>query len=489
MTIARDWPTAMVVLASEQLWPNIHGLAYWNTNLRYLFICSTKDPKSAVPAERLESLCQELRKEVWPNLQEVHRPDGIGMQPQEVFALVMNWRNAHPGERWLLNASGGTKLMHDGLLPLVGQEDTEVVYRELKGPWYRFRPGPILETETFHLPADITDGLSVEALIRAQWHLKGATISFGDPGVVIDWRRAIAEGTRTRWNWPAVSNALGLKMKSGPLFEWLIEAICVEMGLTQITRNVKRAPVKVVGAQQGDLQEIDRVVNHAGRLVILDCKLIDEDGEEERGEPITSQIRQAAHTRRDLGGLGADLVLIRPNRVLNGDQRALAEAYGLTVIDRDAGTELFRRLANCLGVTELPRSLCEAEDAMRQAWEKDRVRPFCQDRASTRPTAVAESGESEAVVDLNAYRRLYEGQDWVAWRLCNEVRVWCEVPGALTRHEVEERAEALFGELGYQGTELSGSGKSCTIRVQVRKGGLPRLRTLLESRLRRGLLC
>src|SRR5262249_464568 len=143
MSIPRGWPTAMVVLASEQLWPNIHGLAYWSASLRHLFICSTKDRKSAEPAERLESLCREA----WPGVQ-VHRlPEGIGMQPQEVHAQVLHWRAEHGGERWLLNASGGTKLMHDGLLPMVGQEDTEAVYRELTGVWYRFRRGPILETE------------------------------------------------------------------------------------------------------------------------------------------------------------------------------------------------------------------------------------------------------------------------------------------------------------------------------------------------------
>src|SRR5262249_48248325 len=157
-----------------------------------------------------------------------------------------------------------------------------------------------------------------------------------------------------------------------------------EMGLTNIARKVVRRGKGTQGAktsQGSDLQEIDRVVNHAGRLVILDCKLLDEEGEEERRERITSQIRQAAHTRRDLGGLGASLVLIGPNGVLNDEQGALAEASGLTVIDRDAATELFSRLAECVGVNTLPSPLREAEDEMRRAWERDRVRPFCREHA------------------------------------------------------------------------------------------------------------
>ena len=126
---------------------------------------------------------------------------------------------------------------------------------------------------------------------------------------------------------------------------------------------------------------------------------------------------------------------------------------------------------------------------MRRAWESDRVRPFCRDHAPPRVAAVAEVGETEAVVDLNAYRRRYQGQDWVAWRLSQEVRIWCEVPHDLAREEVEARAKELFGGPGYLGAELSASGRSCTIRVEVRRGRWPALRALLESRLRRKLLC
>src|SRR5262249_5863020 len=82
------------------------------------------------------------------------------------------------------------------------------------------------------------------------------------------------------------------------------------------------------------------------------------------------------------------------------------------------------------------------------------------DRAPSWVSAVAEVSGTEAVVDLNAYRLRFDGQDWVAWRLCNEVRISCEVPGDWTGDQVIARAEELFGELGYLGTELSGSGKT-----------------------------
>ena len=54
-------PTAMVVLASEQLWPNLHGLVHWHGGLRHLCIYHTDDrTRSVEPARRLEGLCARL---------------------------------------------------------------------------------------------------------------------------------------------------------------------------------------------------------------------------------------------------------------------------------------------------------------------------------------------------------------------------------------------------------------------------------------------
>jgi len=50
-------PQAMVVLASEQLWPSIQGLVFWHEKrggLTHLFIYHTADEeRSAGPARRL----------------------------------------------------------------------------------------------------------------------------------------------------------------------------------------------------------------------------------------------------------------------------------------------------------------------------------------------------------------------------------------------------------------------------------------------------
>src|SRR5262249_61628718 len=38
-------PTAMAVLASEQLWPNVHGLVHWNQSLAHLCVYHTDHEK------------------------------------------------------------------------------------------------------------------------------------------------------------------------------------------------------------------------------------------------------------------------------------------------------------------------------------------------------------------------------------------------------------------------------------------------------------
>ena len=58
-----DTPTALVLLASEQLWPNIHSIEHWAKGLRRVLIYHTPDQfKSAEPARKLAWFCKERHK-------------------------------------------------------------------------------------------------------------------------------------------------------------------------------------------------------------------------------------------------------------------------------------------------------------------------------------------------------------------------------------------------------------------------------------------
>ena len=115
-------PTAMIFLASEQLWPNIHALIHWRHDLRRLCIYHTADERrSARPAHQLAALCRRL----YPTV-EVHLPEAPrGWLPDDVRRQIADWRRRWPGQRWLVNASGGNKLMYTGVLGQVGSPDVQ----------------------------------------------------------------------------------------------------------------------------------------------------------------------------------------------------------------------------------------------------------------------------------------------------------------------------------------------------------------------------
>jgi Holliday junction resolvase-like predicted endonuclease len=488
MTVAPDWPTAMLVLASEQLWPNIHGLAQWGHALRRLVVCHTSARQSAVPADRLAVLAPT----VWPRTGTeplaVHLAPLAGMQPQEVFAAVLGWLQNHPTERWLLNASGGTKLMHDGLLPFVGRDGVEIVYRELSGEWFRFGPGfapGTAATQRITVPADATDRIPVDKLVQAQWQAPNTRIEFGPPSQPLDVLRLTREGVAAHWNWREAFRRAGdpSAEQSGFLFERYIAAALLALGVTNLACNVRR---RALGAGV-DQQEIDLVANHGGRLTILDCKLRTEE-EEEEGlvESITSQIRQAAHTRRELGGLGASLVLLRPNRLFSGDERALAEACGLTVLDAGCAARLFTELGRLFGVPALPVGLAQAEAELAAAQARGEP-PF--ERPQSIFASIAEASATRAIVDLNAYQASLGTQDWVAWLLDGTLFFRCGNPERLNEPLLSKRLRQLFGGFGsIHGLTLSPSGQVCRFILACRAAQRAALSQFLEQHLGRSIL-
>lgn len=104
--------TGLIILASEQLWPNIYSIVHELESLQVLCVyCTDDDSRSIKPAQRLEQLCQES----FPKLQVDLKipPPGIkGIYPQEVRQQIHDWQAAYSVERWLLNATGGPGQSH-----------------------------------------------------------------------------------------------------------------------------------------------------------------------------------------------------------------------------------------------------------------------------------------------------------------------------------------------------------------------------------------
>ncbi len=476
-----DQPTAMIVLASEQLWPNIHGLVHWGEHLTHLYVYHTDDPhRSIEPARRLEALARALRPELTVHLP----PRGLPMEPAAIHAQVRAWQAKLSGQRWLLNATGGTKLMTAGLLCSVGAPDCRVVYRELTtGNWFELHPatdGPGVRIEPIQVPADATDRIPVAELVKASWQKNKRDVNFAPPPCPLPVLELTRAWIASRGDWRAAFDHCGVlrERSSGFLFEQFIAAVLLELGVTNLVASVKHRGHE----KETDLQEVDLVANYRGKLRIVDCKLASpEAGYRDRAvERITIQIRQAATTRRELGGQGAGLLLLRPNDMLSEDARDLAKEFGLTVLDQDDCRSLFTGLHRFLEVPgELPETLRRAEAELADAAERRWTNPMRPLRGGVR--AAAGVSDQRAVIDLDAWMEAY-GQSWFATRLGNVVDFQCDRPEDLrSERDWQRLLKQRFAHLGELSPLIvSRSGNTGRFRLRLKAGKFAALVADLE---------
>jgi len=441
---------AMVMLASAQLWPNLHGLIHWHKPenggpLKHVCICHTASPVSFEPARRLKRFCNEYDPRI-----KVHLPaTPCNLTPDGVRDQVACWRAGLPDSNWVINATGGNKLMFAGAAEFASRTDTTVVYREVgDNTWFRltFDSGA-LQAHELAIAPDETDSIPVEKLIDAQWQPTPETRwEFTDPER-LDVARLVQAGIQFDWSWKKAFGAAGYEQhaseQNGVLFERFIAAVLLEMGIENVRCNAT-----LRGATGTPLQEIDLIANHHGRLLVLDCKMRSrEDHEKGKVEGITSQIRQAETTCRRLGGLGAQGVLIRPCVELGDDERSLANAYRLQVIDLGHSRHLLRKLAEFVALPDLPQKLqaCEklVDSHVRRTGDAN---AYCQTgyRAKARPLP---DGNPLALFDvdqrLKEHRRAME-QDWVAYFVDNRIYVHAANPKSLNETEIREALDAIL---------------------------------------------
>ncbi|GIW92418.1 MAG: hypothetical protein KatS3mg110_0459 [Pirellulaceae bacterium] len=481
-------PKAMVILASEQLWPNLHGLVYWHQHcggVDDLCIYSTDDPvRSITPAYQIHHFCDEL----FPNI-DVHmaaKPGGI--EPDAVFQQVLQWQQQLPDRYWIINATGGLKLMFAGLIDLVGSPQTEVVYRELSGDWYKLdrNEGRIVATK-IDVAVSATDSIPVSSLVDVLWKPPhGARWLWAEPTPlpIVDITRA---GVACEWNWKQAFESVGIITDKQPgfLFEDYIAGVLLAMGISNAITGV----TLLTDTGQA-LQEIDVIANHGGRLWIIDCKLRSEDDEKAKNvESITSQIRQAAQTQRQFGAGSARLILLRPNRRFSPEERALAREYRLEVIDADDAWELLPRLAKWFGLKELPAEIRAAQDLIISSRRAGAVRVFS--RTSAKMRYLAQFEESPALVNLDgmlAAAARERGQDWWAAQFGGKLWLRCGNPRRLKETQLAQLIRDVFSRFGsVSDLRISNSGSSCVFSIKV-SSDISELVQYLQSRIGKELL-
>lgn len=439
-------PQAMVVFASEQLWPNIQGLVHWHRHgggLKDLCIYYTDDEhRSAGPARRFAKLAQKLV----PPLN-VHLPNVPGGKfPQDVFRQIEAWQKEIPGRYWIVNATGGLKLMFAGAIRAMELPNTEVVYGEISGEWYRWKKteeGEILQPLSLD-PCE-TDDIPVQYLVQAQSPLAADR----------EWRRTIPRplpivelvkrGIETGWDWPESFRRAGFSenVQAGYLFERFVAAVLLELGIKQVDLNAC-----LIEENQQSFQEIDVIANHRGRILIFDCKLSTEAEEGTRIAPMSAQIRQAAAICRDIGGIGARLLLLRPGRTFRPQEQLLAKALGLDVLDARTSLDFFRRIARFCGHSDdLPPALAEAQRLVDEARETGLL------EAMGRSNFLRHTRGGEPrnpIIGLESHLRTFAnelGQDWAIYKIANNYYLYFSLPPDLSQEDLQSRLEAWLNSV------------------------------------------
>lgn len=417
-----------------------------------------------------------------------------GILPVDVRSQIHAWQCEIPGQRWVVNATGGLKLMSAGALEFAGRDDMAVVYRELSsGDWFSLtRDGEgTLVAEQITIPTSDMDAVPVDALIRAFWQVEGFKVEIPqggstDPSAI----ELIRAGIDSRWDWRETFRGLGANMTSedsaGFLFERFVAMVVRSLGVHNLACNVRRLSAEGIADQ-----EIDLVVNHGGRICVIDCKLRTAEEEGSRVEGLMSQIRQASDTRRRLGGLGTGLMLLRPNRLFTEAERFLATQASLTVLDAELAPRLISELAKFLRTGPIPEELREAEAEIIAARERGNY-PFACSRTGSLGLIHSESNMKlcRAVANLDVFREELM-QNWVGWILGGAFEFRCANPGGLNSSAFEQRVRQIFdqhwgGELSE--VQVSNKGGTCRFRFVCPRARRSDFESWLETRIGKPLL-
>ena len=336
-------PTGLIVFAGEYLWPQLDAIAQWSDDLEEVCIVAAHgDEESGGPADRLSAFVSEFlpaaRLRV---LGPVH--DDV---PAESLAAI---KSAATADRvWLLEASGGTRLMFAGaLLACEHLPHLRVIFRDAPGPWYELlTAGGTRELEGTNPAA--ADRFTVESLIDVTWsddERNARAVQADVEPEILSAAKQTLEGSDWRTAFDAAMERIpGRKVggqSEGRLFERYVLSLVHGLGVQ--ADDAALSAVLFDGLKA--LQEVDVVVNSNGRLHIIDCKL----RESADALPIGVQIREAFTTRRHLGDGADQYILLRPNEVIAEEFRSLCRAYDIRVVDKqvletEGLAEVLRRL-------------------------------------------------------------------------------------------------------------------------------------------------
>ena len=343
----------LISLSGEQLWPALHCISNWHNDITHLFLLHTEDERrSKKPAETIRKFVEKWKPHVCVELSE---GQGLPFSGSflDAFNLISIWIKNNPEiDEWIINVTSGTKIMQLSALQFLGISKVRIIYRELStNSWFEIFPQNLssenlIPPRDIFIPNNITDIFPVKDLVEAIWGDAGVfNVEFGElppPFSLIDVTKASARFCNG-WNCKEgfKKTFTPFKESEGQIFEKYMIGILREMGVTNLAISAKR------NMEATTTQEADIILNHQGKITILDLKLRGKD-EPDLDIKMFNQIRDADRIRNELGGLGAKSILLRPNQRLSEINREIAKSYRIEYLDSDDTHHLIPNLAGMI---------------------------------------------------------------------------------------------------------------------------------------------
>lgn len=422
----------MILIASEQVWPNLHALLHWSQaapGLDRIFILHTEDEqRSAQPAQRIHRLLQTAKGR--PFRYACLAPlRSIGTRPDDVARAIRSVMSEAEAPAWIIVANGGLKTMSLGLLEAMRSPEVSVVYSEIGRGWQRVSCSPDLAVTSapLNVPAEEMDRFPLVALVEAQH--AGAPQSVRlvpkrpDPLDVVGIARRCM--TPMAWDWRA---GFGERGRTGPLFERWMGALLLALGVDNV---IAQLDVKTDAGRQ--TAESDLLAIHKGRFFYVELKLIDE--ETEGREPLVDVLHKATGNCRTFAGAGGIPVVVLPNWQLSDEDLALCSLSvpRVQMLHAAQSGRLISWLAATLGVDRVAPELLDLENEI-LAWMAAAgvTRAFAPE-PGTVSAARTEPGSPFVHVDpLAKWMREQARQNWSLLVLDHEVVFVVESPRGVT---------------------------------------------------------
>lgn len=345
---------AIATIASEQIWPTIEFLMLakeraddQNVKLAKVVILITDDEKfSKGPGESLKRFCEG----VLDTVQDLRLLDDTS--PASIRAEL--GRVLDEDHYWLLNATNGTKPMSFALMEYADRPSTEVLYKERNQPW-----GEVCLEPQFHIRLlddrpSAFGNLTLDQILRTQFGIEGVTVRFTE-----DWTPlGLDDALRAGFAWSGLT--IGSEDQANA-FERFVATAVEGVSGAKVWCNVEVKKDK-------SMMESDVVALHKDRLYLFDCSLTRKD------DPVygkfVAQLERAETRRRSLGGLNANVVLVRPSwGPLSNDEKIHARHLGIQIWTYAEMFALYDQLAWLFhvapaDVAHLQRQLATAERSM-----------------------------------------------------------------------------------------------------------------------------